>query len=228
MNDENKIGQETGGQLAIEQVDGVATSQAVVDYWFGSDPNDLAEVKRRYKTWFRSGDAQDDFIRQKFQSTVEQALAGKLTHWRESPESALAEIIVCDQFPRNIYRGTPLAFSGDKLALRCAQRAIDSGADMELPAIMRMFVYMPLEHAESRQIQEQSVTMFEMLAADSPPQFDELMQGALRSVVGHAEIIRKFGRFPHRNAILERESTARELKFLEADGRSYGQGGGDG
>jgi len=217
---------EHGGQPQIELIDGVVTPQAVIDYWFGSDPQDLVEVKKRYKIWFKSGAAQDEYIRSNFQSTVEQALAGNLACWRDTPESALAEIIVCDQFTRNIYRGTRQAFSGDKLALRCAQRAIDCGADMELPPIQRMFVYMPLEHAENREVQEQSVTMFEMLAADSPTQFDELMQGALRAVVGHAEIIRKFGRFPHRNAILERESTDRELKFLEADRRSYGQGGG--
>lgn len=199
------------------------TAQTILDYWFGTDLDDVEEISQRYKIWFKGRAADDDYIRENFADTVDLALANKLVHWRDEPTSALAEIIVADQFPRNIYRGSASAFRGDKHALRCALNLIDRGGDVDLPVIQRMFVYLPLEHAENREIQQQCVNMFEMLVADCSPKFDKLMTGALKSVVEHAEIIRKFGRFPHRNEILGRPSTARELKYLEADSRRFGQ-----
>ncbi len=201
------------------------SSDRILQYWFGDDLNDVQKIEQRYKIWFKGRAADDEYIRENFEPLLHEALAGNLSHWRQQPRSALAEIIVCDQFPRNIYRGTADAFCGDKHALRRAQELIDAGGDMELPMIQRMFVYLPLEHAEDRDVQQECVNMFEMLVADCPPQFDRLMQGALKSVVEHAEIVRKFGRFPHRNEILGRESSARELKYLETDGRRFGQGG---
>lgn len=208
------------------QPDQLASPDQIIHYWFGDDPNDPVEIENRYRIWFKGRASDDEYIRTHFEPTLHAALAGNLSDWRGQPLSALAEIIVLDQFPRNIYRASAEAFCGDKFALRRAQELIDAGGDMELPLVQRMFVYLPLEHAENRDVQEQCVNMFEMLVADCAPEFDKLMQGALRSVTEHAEIVRKFGRFPHRNEILGRESTARELKYLETDGRRFGQGGG--
>lgn len=191
------------------------TSQEVLDFWFGA-PGSLDAGKPR-REWFVKQDAFDAIVRGRFGATIEQALAGGLREWDdEGPQGALARILVLDQFTRNAHRDTPRAFAGDALALAAARRLVDSGADRQLPPLQRAFVYMPFEHAEDAYMQERAVELFGILAAEHPG-FDEMLDYAHR----HRGVIARFGRFPHRNAILGRASTPEETGFLRQPGSRF-------
>ena len=191
------------------------TSQEVLSFWFGG-PGSLDAGKPR-REWFVKQDAFDALIRERFGVTIDQALAGGLREWDdEGPQGALARILVLDQFTRNAHRDTPKAFAGDALALAAARRLVDSGADRQLPPLQRAFVYMPFEHAEDAYMQERAVELFGILAAEHPG-FDEMLDYAHR----HRGVIARFGRFPHRNAILGRASTPEETEFLRQPGSRF-------
>jgi uncharacterized protein (DUF924 family) len=187
-------------------------AQAVYDFWFTGD------LPR--KEWFQKDEAFDREIAQRFGAEIEQALEGGLHHWdAEGPQAALARILVLDQFCRNVYRGTPLAFAGDHQALQAALDMIDAGEDQALAPFERAFVYLPLEHAEDIAMQEQAVTLFTRLAEAQPG--NQGIAGMLGYAVRHERVIRRFGRFPHRNEILQRESTLSELEFLKQPGSGF-------
>ncbi|TFW27265.1 DUF924 family protein [Duganella callida] len=193
-------------------------AQAVFDFWFtpaaGQDP----EQPRR--EWFQKNDAFDREIAQRFGTEIEQALAGGLRDWdTQGPRAALARILLLDQFCRNVYRGTPQAFAGDTEALPAALNMIATGADQALAPLQRVFVYMPLEHAEDMTMQEQCVRLFTRLAAERPD--NKGIAGNLDYAHRHYEVIRRFGRFPHRNAILGRVSTPEEVVFLKQPGSGF-------
>jgi uncharacterized protein (DUF924 family) len=191
------------------------TSQEVLDFWFGA-PGSLEAGKPR-REWFVKQDAFDALVRARFGATIEQALAGGLREWDdEGPQGTLARILVLDQFTRNAHRDTPTAFAGDALALAAARRLVDSGADRQLPPLQRAFVYMPFEHAEDAYMQERAVELFGVLAAEHPG-FEEMLDYAHR----HRGVIARFGRFPHRNAILGRASTPEETEFLRQPGSRF-------
>jgi len=191
------------------------TSQEVLSFWFG-EPGSLDAGKPR-REWFVKQDAFDAIVHGRFGATIEQALAGGLREWDdEGPQGALARILVLDQFTRNAHRDTPTAFAGDALALAAARRLVDSGADRQLPPLQRAFVYMPFEHAEDAYMQERAVELFGILAAGHPG-FDEMLDYAHR----HRGVIARFGRFPHRNAILGRASTPEEEEFLRQPGSRF-------
>ena len=183
--------------------------EAVLDFWFGTDDQARAE-------WFRKDEAFDRLIADRFGALVERALAGELREWDAKPASALARILLLDQFTRNIFRGTPRAFAGDPRALAAARSLVASGGDTALPPLRRSFVYLPFEHAEDLQAQHEAVRLFSALEA-SAPQATGMLEYALR----HRDIIARFGRFPHRNAILGRESTPEEIAFLREPGSSF-------
>jgi uncharacterized protein (DUF924 family) len=188
-------------------------AQAVIDFWFGD-----GELPR--KRWFKKDDAFDREIAQRFGAEIEQALEGGLHHWdAEGPQAALARILVLDQFCRNVYRGTPLAFAGDHQALQSALDMIDAGEDRVLGPYQRAFVYLPLEHAEDIAMQEQSVQLFARLAETEPG--EQGIAGMLDYAKKHEQVIRRFGRFPHRNEILQRASTLSEEEFLKQPGSSF-------
>ncbi|WP_374583471.1 DUF924 family protein [Pseudoduganella sp.] len=193
----------------------VIHSQDVLDFWFlpiGAKGHNMQRPE-----WWRKDDAFDRAIFQQFGDVIEQALLGGLRQWDdEGTQGTLARIIVLDQFTRNVYRGTPKAFAGDELALEAARALDDSGANQTLPPAQRAFSYMPLEHAENLSMQLRCVDLFEMLAADAPA-----YAGMLDFAKKHYEVIRRFGRFPHRNAILGRESTPEEIEFLKQPGSSF-------
>jgi len=187
-------------------------AQAVLDFWFGGD------LPR--KEWFKKDDAFDREIAQRFGAEIEQALEGGLHHWdAEGPQAALARIVVLDQFCRNVYRGTPLAYAGDHQALQSALDMIDAGEDRVLGPYQRAFVYMPLEHAEDIAMQEQSVKLFTRLAETEPR--NQGISGMLDFAKRHEQVIRRFGRFPHRNEILQRPSTLSEEEFLKQPGSGF-------
>jgi uncharacterized protein (DUF924 family) len=171
-------------------------SQIIIDFWF----HELTP-----KQWWGGNPELDRLIDKRFGKQHKAASMGELWSWRNSAQGALAEIIILDQFSRNIYRGTALAFAADGIALVLAQQAIDRGYDKELELIMRGFLYMPFMHSESAKIQEQSIAFNK--AADK----DQSLDYALR----HKEIIDRFGRLPHRNHILGRISTPEEIEFLK-------------
>jgi uncharacterized protein (DUF924 family) len=189
------------------------TAQSVLAFWFGA-PGSPEHGKARPE-WFRKDPAFDDEIRRRFGDAVAIALAGGFGEWCARADGALARILVLDQFTRNIFRDTPRAFAGDARALATAEDAVARGFDRELAALERWFVYMPFEHAESVEAQRRSLELF----------------GALSKAMGdddpfvwarkHAEVIFRFGRYPHRNAILGRPSTPEEEAFLREPGSSF-------
>lgn len=189
-----------------------AQAQAVLDFWFGG------ELPR--KEWFQKSEAFDRQIAQRFGAQIAQALEGGLLAWdAEGPQAALARILVLDQFCRNVHRDTPLAFAGDQQGLAAALDLIDAGEDQRLPPFQRAFVYMPLEHAEQLPMQEQAVALFTRLAASEPG--NQGLAGMLDYARRHREVIRRFGRFPHRNEILQRASTPAEVAFLKQPGSKF-------
>ena len=189
-------------------------ARAVLDFWFGA-PGSATDGKPRDE-WFRKSDAFDREIARRFAPLIERALAGGLRAWDAQPQSALARIVLLDQFTRNAFRDTPRAFAGDALALAAAQALVARGADAALPPQQRVFAYLPFEHAEDLALQDESLRLFTRLAAGADG-FDGTLDYAQR----HHAIVERFGRFPHRNAILGRASTADEAAFLEQPGSSF-------
>ena len=163
------------------------------------------------KQHFAKDPALDKTIRTRFGSTLEAAARCELFTWRTTPEGRLAEILMLDQFSRHVYRDTPRAFAQDALALALAQELVASGQDRSLPLTQRSFAYMPFMHSESALVHAQAVALF------SQPG----MEDTLRFELHHEAIIARFGRYPHRNAILGRDSTAEELAFLSEPGSSF-------
>lgn len=186
-----------------------ANAQDVIDFWFGAGDQPRAE-------WFRKDPAFDAAVRARFGALVERALQGGIDDWALSPQPALARIVVLDQFTRNVFRDTPAAFAGDALALAAAQSLVASAQDRDLAPLQRWFVYLPFEHAEDRAAQQESMRLFGQLAAEHAAMAD-----ALEWARRHQVVIERFGRFPHRNAILGRVSTAEESAFLREPGSSF-------
>lgn len=182
-------------------------ARAVLDFWFGDEPAARAE-------WFRKDPAFDAQIRTRFGALIEATLAGG--RFGDAPAERLATLVVLDQFTRNAFRDTPRAFAGDAAALDLALGLCERGHDLGLPAWQRAFAYLPFEHAEDLAMQDRAVAAFEVLARERP-EAASMLDYAHR----HREVIRRFGRFPHRNAILGRESTAEELAFLEQPGSRF-------
>ena len=176
--------------------------QTILHFWF----EELTD-----KQHFAKDAALDEAIRTRFGATLEAAARGELFAWRATPSGRLAEIIVLDQFSRNMYRDTARAFAQDALALVLAQELVTSTQDRSLPVAQRIFAYMPYMHSESALVHTQAVALF------SPPGMEDNLRFELR----HKEIIDRFGRYPHRNAILGRTSTAEELAFLSEPGSSF-------
>jgi len=201
----------------------------VLEFWFGSRPYTADAVAQRMPRWF--GDAAapemqpqtDEQIRQRFGMLMQQAAAGELSSWESGPRRRLALILLLDQFPRNLYRGTAAAFAQDRSALELALGGMQLGADAVLDPVERIFFYMPLQHAESREVQDESLAAFRRLAAEAPVDLGQVFAGVSRFAQLHYEIIERFGRFPHRNAALGRTPTPEETLWLEGGGVSFGQ-----
>jgi len=179
---------------------GVALPAEVLDFWFSAGP----------KKWFSKDDAFDGLICKQFLSLHCQAAGGHLDTWSTSAQGTLALIIVLDQFSRNLHRASPLAFATDEKALGLSRTAIENKQDIEFPMGVRQWIYMPFMHAEELEMQERSVELFDTI--DDPAN--------IKAAITHRDIIRKFGRFPHRNEVLGRTSTAQELQFLAEGGFS--------
>jgi uncharacterized protein (DUF924 family) len=186
----------------------------ILAFWFGR-PGDPAYGQAR-SVWFRKDAGFDDEIRSRFLADVEAALAGQLAHWAATPDGLLALLILLDQFPRNLFRGEARAFAGDAQARALAATAVAEGWDQPLSAVEKLFVYLPFEHSESLADQERSLALFTELAAAHAG-----CEGFLDYARRHFEVIARFGRFPHRNAALGRDSTADEAAYLAQPGSGF-------
>ncbi|MEH6518633.1 MAG: DUF924 family protein [Halioglobus sp.] len=185
------------------------------NFWFGPLDADGFCQQSYHSLWFKKSDATDLACREQFGDSVQQALAGDLDHWADEPPGLIALILLLDQFTRNIFRGTAQAFAGDQRALAAALVAIDMQQHLTLPAIHRVFLYMPLEHSEDMALQERCVSLFEALVEETG---SADVKGFSRYAGAHRAVIAEFDRFPHRNVILGRESTQQELAYLAKQG----------
>ena len=188
---------------------------AIHRFWFGPLDDAGFAAPEQNRLWFSASEDTDTAVHSRFGNLVSQALAGGLEHWAESDNGLIALLLLLDQFTRNIYRGTPGAFAGDDMARQLARQTIASGRHQGMPPIHQVFLFLALEHAEDLAIQRQCVQLFRQLADSSDA--DRIASFA-RYAQAHCEVIARFGRFPHRNAILGRESSARELAYLEQHG----------
>lgn len=178
------------------------TPNEVLRFWFEEiDP----------KLWFQKNLQFDDEIRSRFSDVYEDVRSGKTEAWRKTAEGRLAEVIVLDQFPRNMFRGTERSFEGDELALKLAQDAVKAGDDQKLPLKQRAFLYMPYMHSESKAVHEEAVRLFSQKGLEYNLDFE----------LKHKAIIDRFGRYPHRNQVLGRTSTLAEIEFLKTPGSSF-------
>lgn len=197
-------------------------AQAVLDYWLGDALTLGWPSTERQSLWFRGGPAVDAEIQSRFGALVDEALDGGLLTWERTPLARLALVILLDQFTRNIYRGRARAFAGDPRAQRLVREALAAHEDEVLPLAGLIFLYLPLEHAEDPALQEESVRRFAALKARATPACAESFARNLDFAYQHRDIVARFGRFPHRNAALGRESTPDETAFLH-DGPRFGQ-----
>jgi uncharacterized protein (DUF924 family) len=185
----------------------------VLDFWFGrSNSPEFGQIQNK---WFEKDLAFDEEVRSRFLSQYELAASGQLDSWQESPENCLALIILLDQFPRNMFRGAPQAFATDSKALSVAKHAVNNNFDRELLPIQRWFIYLPFEHSENLEHQHKSLELFTRLQNESG--IESVVDYAIR----HLEIIERFGRFPHRNQMLGRETTPAEAEFLKQPGSAF-------
>ena len=201
----------------------VATPSDVLSFWFDDATRSPEALRRRGTVWFRADPEFDRECAARFASSVEDAAGGVLGGWEGTPQGRLALVLLLDQMPRNIHRGSPAAFTHDEQAAAHCISGIESGQDRPLHPVERVFLYMPLQHAEDLGLQRRSIERFEALAAEADDAWREYFGENARYAHEHHDIIERFGRFPHRNRILGRESTREELDYLAGGAPTFGQ-----
>ncbi|MCH9608995.1 MAG: hypothetical protein S4CHLAM45_02640 [Chlamydiales bacterium] len=194
-----------------------AEAEDVLNYWFGNECASSENLKK----WFQGGEEVDSDIRSLFYETHQDAIFGRLNHWKQTPRGRLALIILLDQFSRNLYRNSPEAFMGDSLALSLSLEGIEKGDDLQVTPVERSFFYLPIEHAEDRQLQKLSIEKFTQLAENAPAELSQLCANFLDYAYRHQVIIDRFGRYPHRNHALLRTTSPEEKEFLKKEGSSF-------
>jgi len=203
--------------------DDQARIDAVLSFWFKERQLSAPQIDGRMDVWFGEDAIFDEEIVREFATDVENASAGKLDHWASESRGRLALIMLLDQFRRNIYRNKPEAFAMDKAALKlCVEGAMEK-KDKGLSPIERVFFYMPLQHAESRKVQKKSCEIYSKLSEAVSPTFKETFETVAQFAELHADIVEQFGRFPHRNNIMNRENTPEEDEYLAGDVPTFGQ-----
>jgi len=216
-------------KLLSESMDATITDddqlriEAILAFWFKEHTLSAPQIDRRMEIWFSEDPVFDMEIAKEFSDDVEKASKGALDHWAKTPEGRLALIILIDQFRRNIHRNTAQAFAKDQLALKlCVQGAMEK-QDKELTPIQKVFYYMPLQHAESRKVQAKSVQIYHQLAGTVSATYRETFMTVAQFAELHKDIIDQFGRFPHRNKLLNRKNTPEEDGYLAGDSSTFGQ-----
>ena len=195
--------------------------ESVLAFWFGPAGSAAEVAGQKNKLWFGKSPANDQAVIDRFAATLVAAAAGQLDHWAATPRGRLALVIVLDQFPHHIHRDQPQAFATDPQALALSLDALATGEDQKLAPIERVFLYLPLEHAESLAMQDLSVSLYEKLAREAAADERTLFDNFLDYARKHRDVVARFGRFPHRNAILGRASTPDELEFLKQPGSRF-------
>lgn len=196
-------------------------SEHVLAFWFGSGTSAVEIAARQGKLWFSKSPENDQLVADRFGDTLIAARTGKLDHWVATPQGRLALILVLDQFPHHIHRDQPMAFATDPQALELAMAALAEGEDRRLTMIERVFLYLPLEHAETLFMQDHAVALYASLLREAKDDEHELFESFLDYAKRHRDVIARFGRFPHRNAILDRPSTPEEIEFLKQPGSRF-------
>lgn len=196
--------------------------QALLDTWFGETMADASLIPGRMKWWFSADSARDTELGSRFGELVERCSQGENYRWLDHPEGRLGLVIALDQLPRNLFRGTPRAFENDPYTAALCLAACQTGEDRKLTPAERAFLYMPLQHFEDLRAQDAGVRLFERLVEEYP-QFPALREGFLPYARLHRDIIARFGRFPHRNPVLNRENTPVEAEYLAGDAQNFGQ-----
>jgi len=198
------------------------TPDSLLAYWIGDAADDAAAAKAQHKLWFKKSFQTDTEIADRFSETLSALASGLAFDWAvQSPRARLAAIIAFDQFPRNMFRGTPAAFEFDSRALDLCTHGVLLAEDMGLKPVERQFFYLPLEHSERLSDQDLSVKAFGGALTSAPEPFKPLMQDALDYAEQHRDVIARFGRFPHRNKILGRTSTTEERAYLAEPGSGF-------
>lgn len=195
------------------------TSEQVLQFWFGKDWH--TDPLKNSDQWFKKEAEFDQKISDQFKDLLPKIEKEQLEDWKQTPEGTLAFIILTDQFPRSIFRGQRASFAFDPYALKASKQGVQKEFDKKLPWIGRIFFYLPFEHSESIADQEQSVSLFEILLQETPPKYNDYMAEAFEYAARHWDVIKRFGRFPHRNAILKRASTPEELNFLKLPNSTF-------
>lgn len=194
----------------------------ILSTWFQDDKTGSLE-QPQLKRWFKGGKAFDKSLRERFSFTLAEAGRGNLNHWLDSSEGALAFIILLDQFNRNIHRGTTQAFAMDNQALSASMQALTLTYPAQVSCTQRVFFYLPFEHHESHLSQSRSVSLFKQLSEEAPSELSDFAHRMLASSIEHKNIVDQFGRYPHRNRVLNRVSTPEELDWLSSESKRYGQ-----
>jgi uncharacterized protein (DUF924 family) len=197
--------------------------ERVLSFWFKAHEHSAPQIDGRMDIWFGEDPVFDHEIEKQFARDVEAASKGDIDYWAHQPKGRLALIILIDQFRRNIYRGTAEAFAKDKAALKLCVEGAMQKKDKDLTPIQRVFFFMPLQHAESRKVQEKSVEIFQRLAKAVSPTYRETFETVAHFAELHHDIIQQFGRFPHRNKVLNRKNTPEEEEYLAGDSPTFGQ-----
>ncbi len=197
--------------------------QEVLDYWFGAlDPDSEMIPDKARQLWFQKSDATDQHIIEHFGDHIARAAAGAYDHWLDDPESRVAFVVLIDQFSRNAHRGSPLSWAFDAKCREVVREAYNNGHYDAVHPAKRVFLLLPLEHAEDLALQEECIERFEALAdSRESEEAREFYRSWIEWAVKHRDIIARFGRFPHRNEIIGRESTPEEIEFLKQPGSGF-------
>jgi uncharacterized protein (DUF924 family) len=195
----------------------------VLDFWFRDAADAPALAQARGEVWFGASDEMDTDC-QRFAAAIERAARGELAHWRDAAHPSLALVLLLDQFPRNVWRGTPRAFAYDRQALETARASVSAGHLEDLAPIEQAFLILPYQHCESIEAQRESMRLSEQILVRAAPDWRPLLEVYADYARRHEVLIERFGRFPHRNDVLGRESTPAERAFLSAGAENFGQG----
>ena len=195
--------------------------KAVLDFWLGALDDDGLASPAHAELWWKKDESFDESIRVRFALTHARAVAGKLDAWTETPRGRLALVVVLDQFSRNMFRGRPGMFAADGQAVELVRAALGAGLDAELETDERVFLYLPLMHSELLDDQDRCVARFEELVGSATPRARQRLEQNLAYAIAHRDVVARFGRFPHRNTILDRKSTQAEREFLQRPGSSF-------
>jgi uncharacterized protein (DUF924 family) len=200
------------------------TISEIVTFWLGASLESPDAAAARRDWWYKGGAAVDEDIRARFGHLMPQACAGELMAWQATPNGALALILLLDQFTRNIYRNTQQAYGGDARAFEVVTRAIELKLDRALPPVSRIWLYHPFHHSEDVGEQDRGIGLLNGLRRDAASEWQPYVERSIEGWSRHRDIVVRFGRFPHRNAVLSRRSTEAEDEFLKTNGEAFGQG----